>query len=208
LAHYNLHSAALLHLARFESVLTTLEDAVNDAPRAPEFLGRIFAKVVTENVIPLSEIGMLIREGGEESGHLRDLGLAGDVLGSILEMIKSEKGDSVLSEILTNSNLRLEDFRPLDRFAAPAAYDQLSPQERNVTLGNRDLKNLDQSYDRSLATSSPARGQGTAFPLNIPSEKVLPEERLRAMSMAAIKEFYRYHLVLFIHPVIFVIFKV
>jgi hypothetical protein len=314
-----------------------LEDAVNDAPRAPEFLGRIFAKVVTENVIPLSEIGMLIREGGEESGRLRDLGLAGDVLGSILEMIKSEKGDSVLTEVLTSSNLRLEDFRPLDpnrsrgstmlsspnahiggyrglptqvrghgaqdvrteerlsyesrtfsgplpqrpfgddsialgpqgglgrglsirgppamssapvadipslaadsrrtaaglngygtvsertthgaredlipryildRFAAPAAYEQLSPQERNVTLGNRDLKNPDRSYDRSLATSLPAQGQGTAFSLNIPSEKVLPEERLQAMSMAAIKEFYRYHLVLFIHPVIFVIFKV
>ncbi len=114
MAHYNLHSAAFLHLARFESVLTTLEDAVNDAPRAPEFLGRIFGKVVTENVIPLSEIGMLIREGGEESGRLRDLGLAGDVLGSILEMIKSEKGDSVLTEALTSSNLRLEDFRPLD----------------------------------------------------------------------------------------------
>jgi translation initiation factor 4G len=42
------------------------------------------------------------------------LGLAGDVLGSILEMIKSEKGDYVLSEIRTSSNLRLEDFRPLD----------------------------------------------------------------------------------------------
>jgi translation initiation factor 4G len=91
-----------------------LEDAVNDAPRAPEFLGRIFAKVVTENVIPLREIGMLIHAGGEEPGRLRDLGLAADVLGSILEMIKSEKGDSVLSEIRTSSNLRLEDFRPLD----------------------------------------------------------------------------------------------
>ncbi|KAJ7950724.1 Eukaryotic translation initiation factor 4G [Quillaja saponaria] len=34
----------------FESVLTTLEDAVNDAPRAPEFLGRIFAKAIVENV--------------------------------------------------------------------------------------------------------------------------------------------------------------
>ncbi|XP_059434971.1 eukaryotic translation initiation factor 4G [Corylus avellana] len=103
------------HLIKgFESVLTNLEDAVNDAPRAPEFLGRIFAKVVTENVIPLREIGMLIHDGGEEPGRLRDLGLAGDVLGSILEMIKSEKGDSVLSEIRTSSNLRLEDFRPLD----------------------------------------------------------------------------------------------
>ncbi|XP_024043629.1 eukaryotic translation initiation factor 4G [Citrus clementina] len=96
----------------FESVLTTLEDAVNDAPRAAEFLGRIFAKVVEENVIPLREIGRLLREGGEEPGRLQEIGLAGDVLGSTLEIIKSDKGESVLHEVRMSSNLRLEDFRP------------------------------------------------------------------------------------------------
>lgn len=99
-------------LRRFESVLTTLEDAVNDAPRAAEFLGRIFAKVVEENVIPLREIGRLLREGGEEPGRLQEIGLAGDVLGSTLEIIKSDKGESVLHEVRMSSNLRLEDFRP------------------------------------------------------------------------------------------------
>ncbi|KAF5469930.1 hypothetical protein F2P56_010487 [Juglans regia] len=98
----------------FESVLTTLEDAVNDAPRAPEFLGGIFAKVITENVIPFREIGRLIHKGGEEPGHLLEVGLAADVLGSILEIIKSEKGDSVLNEMQASSNLRFEDFRPPD----------------------------------------------------------------------------------------------
>lgn len=98
----------------FESVLTNLEDAVNDAPRAAEFLGRIFAKVVEENVIPLREIGRLLREGGEEPGRLLEIGLAGDVLGSTLEIIKSDKGESVLHEIRMSSNLRLEDFRPPD----------------------------------------------------------------------------------------------
>lgn len=100
--------------ARFESVLSTLEDAVNDAPRAAEFLGRIFARVVTENVVPLKDIGQLIHSGGEEPGQLLNIGLAGDVLGSTLEVIKLEKGDAVLSETLTSSNLRLETFRPPD----------------------------------------------------------------------------------------------
>lgn len=96
----------------FESVLTTLEDAVNDAPKAPEFLGRIFAKVITENVIPLRDIGQLIHKGGEEPGCLLKFGLAADVLGNTFEVIKSEKGDSVLKELRTSSNLRIEDFRP------------------------------------------------------------------------------------------------
>ncbi|KAL9429861.1 hypothetical protein AB3S75_025284 [Citrus x aurantiifolia] len=96
----------------FESVLTTLEDAVNDAPRAAEFLGRIVAKIVEENMIPLREIGRLLREGGEEPGRLLEIGLAGDVLGSTLEIIKSDKGESVLHEVRMSSNLRLEDFRP------------------------------------------------------------------------------------------------
>lgn len=101
-------------LTRFEAVLITLEDAVNDAPRAAEFLGRIFAIAVVENVIPLREIGRLLYEGGEERGRLLEIGLAGDVLGSTLEMIKSDKGETVLHDIRTSSNLRLEDFRPSD----------------------------------------------------------------------------------------------
>ncbi|CAK9152051.1 unnamed protein product [Ilex paraguariensis] len=96
----------------FESVLTTLEDAVNDAPRAAEFLGSIFAKVILGNVIPFTEIGQLIYEGGEEQGRLVEIGLAAELLGSILEIIESEKGDSALNEICTSSNLRLENFRP------------------------------------------------------------------------------------------------
>ncbi|KAL2478042.1 eukaryotic translation initiation factor 4G-like [Forsythia ovata] len=96
----------------FESVLATLEDTVNDAPRAAEFLGRIFAKVILENVVSFSEIGKLIYEGGEEKGRLVEIGLGAEVLGSILEIIKSEKGDSVLNEICSNFNLRLENFRP------------------------------------------------------------------------------------------------
>ncbi|XP_020249679.1 LOW QUALITY PROTEIN: eukaryotic translation initiation factor 4G-like [Asparagus officinalis] len=96
----------------FGSVLSSLEDAVNDAPRAAEFLGRIFVKVILENVVSLRDIGKLIHEGGEEPGRLLEIGLASEVLGSILESIKLEKGEFTMKEILVNSNLRLEDFRP------------------------------------------------------------------------------------------------
>ncbi|KAK6143009.1 hypothetical protein DH2020_023357 [Rehmannia glutinosa] len=96
----------------FESVLAVLEDAVNDAPRAAEFLGHTFARVILENIVPLSEIGRLIYEGGEEQGSLVEIGLGAEVLGSIFDTIKSEKGDSVLNEIRSSSNLRLENFRP------------------------------------------------------------------------------------------------
>ncbi|KAI3918591.1 hypothetical protein MKX01_041911 [Papaver californicum] len=95
----------------FESVFSMLEDAVNDAPKAAEFLGRILGKGIMEKVVPLREIGRLIKEGGEEPGRLLELGLAAEVLGTILEMIKLEKGESVLNEIHKSSNLRLEDFR-------------------------------------------------------------------------------------------------
>ena len=101
-------------LSRFEATLSTLEDDVNDAPRAPEFLARIFARAILENVVSLNQIGQLIREGGEEPGSLLEAGLAGNVLGNILEIIQSEKGESVLNEIRTSSNLRLENFRPPD----------------------------------------------------------------------------------------------
>ncbi|CAM8937860.1 unnamed protein product [Rhodiola kirilowii] len=97
-------------LKGFESVLSTLEDAVNDAPRAPEFLGRTFATVVVENMIPIQDIGQIVQNGGEERGSLLESGLAADVIGNILEAIQSAKGDSYLNEI--RSSLRLQDFRP------------------------------------------------------------------------------------------------
>lgn len=65
-----------------------------------------------ENVVSLEEIGQLLHEGGEEPGQLLEIGLAGDVLGSTFEAIKMEKGEAVLSEIRSNSNMRLDTFRP------------------------------------------------------------------------------------------------
>lgn len=89
-----------------------MEDTVNDAPKAAEFLGRFFARVVLENVVSLSEIGRLINEGGEEQGSLVESGIAAEVVGTILDTIKLEKGDSVLNEIRSSLNLQLQNLRP------------------------------------------------------------------------------------------------
>ncbi|XP_071741492.1 eukaryotic translation initiation factor 4G-like isoform X2 [Rutidosis leptorrhynchoides] len=96
----------------FEMVLSTLEDVVYDAPLAAEFLGHIFAKILLENVISYTEVWRMIYEGGEEKGQLVESGHAADVLGVILETIKSEKGDPFLNNLVTGSNPRLENFRP------------------------------------------------------------------------------------------------
>lgn len=113
-ARFKLCCFLILHflLIRLETVLSTLEDAVNDAPKAPEFLGRLFAKFIAEDVMSLEDIGRLVCEGGEEPGMLIEAGLGGDVIGCTLEYIKVEKGDSFLNDVRAGSNLQLEDFKP------------------------------------------------------------------------------------------------
>ncbi|XP_040381953.1 eukaryotic translation initiation factor 4G isoform X2 [Oryza brachyantha] len=93
-------------------VLASLEDALSDAPRAAEYLGRLLARFVVESILSLQEVGTLIEQGGEEPGDLVHHGIGADVLGAVLEYIKVEKGDSFLNEAKASSNLKLEDFRP------------------------------------------------------------------------------------------------
>ncbi|GMP95621.1 hypothetical protein CsSME_00044595 [Camellia sinensis var. sinensis] len=97
-----------------ELVLATLEDTVTDAPKAAEFLGCIIARTIIEKVISLREIGRLIQQGGEYPGRLLQIGLGYEVLQSAFHTIRSDKGESTLNEICTSSNLRLEDFRPIN----------------------------------------------------------------------------------------------
>ncbi|CAO2835228.1 unnamed protein product [Amaranthus hypochondriacus] len=89
----------------FELVLENLEDMVIEAPKAPEYLGRILAKVIIEDVLPLKDVARLIHKVGEQPGRLLEIGLAGDVLGNVLETIKSEKGELTLTEIQKSSDL-------------------------------------------------------------------------------------------------------
>ena len=96
-------------LQGFQNVLSTLEDAVTDAPKATEFLGRIFAKVILEDVLSLTEVGVLLQDGGEEPAT--DQGLASEVLGSMLESIRVERGDSAMDEISARSKPHPENLR-------------------------------------------------------------------------------------------------
>lgn len=83
---------------------------MTDAPKATKFLGQIFAKVIMEDVTSLTEIGGLMQEpdGQEEPGgrHALDDSLASEVLGSMLESIRVERGDSAVDEIRAKSNLQ------------------------------------------------------------------------------------------------------
>ncbi|GJN11393.1 hypothetical protein PR202_ga29580 [Eleusine coracana subsp. coracana] len=104
--------AAIREYYRLASVLASLEDTLSDAPRATEYLGRLLARFVQENILPLQEVGRLIQEGGEEPGCLVQDGIGADILAAVLESIKLEKGDSFLNETKSSSNLKFEDFRP------------------------------------------------------------------------------------------------
>lgn len=108
---YNLLSKPQL-IEGISSVLGSLEDALSDSPRASEYLGRLLARFVLEKILLLQDVGRLIEEGGEEPGYLVREGIAADILGAVLESIKVEKGDAVLNEAKSSSNLKLEDFRP------------------------------------------------------------------------------------------------
>ncbi|TVU15016.1 hypothetical protein EJB05_38514 [Eragrostis curvula] len=97
-------------LQGFQHVLSTLEDAVTDAPKATEFLGRIFAKFILEDVISLTEIGELLqdRNGKAEltGHHPLDDSLASEVLRSMLESIRVERGDSAVDEIREKNSMQ------------------------------------------------------------------------------------------------------
>ncbi|KAJ1272086.1 hypothetical protein BS78_06G175800 [Paspalum vaginatum] len=96
-------------LKGFQHVLSTLEDAMTDAPKATMFLGQIFARVILEDVISLTEIGELLQgqDGREKaSRHAVDDSLTSEVMGSMLESIRVERGDSVVDEIRAKSNLQ------------------------------------------------------------------------------------------------------
>ncbi|KAI7994250.1 hypothetical protein LOK49_LG11G02259 [Camellia lanceoleosa] len=76
-----------------------------------------------------------------------------------------------------------------ERFMRSPAYVHSNSQEHGVYYGDRDLSNADRSFDRSMAGSAATHVKSSATPVVSPG-KVWPEERLRDMSMAAIREFY------------------
>ncbi|WVZ66319.1 hypothetical protein U9M48_015559 [Paspalum notatum var. saurae] len=81
------------------SVLDSLEDTLSDAPRATEYLGRLLARFVQENILPLQEVGKLIQEGGEERRYLVQDGIAADILGAVLDSIRLEKDNQLMGAV-------------------------------------------------------------------------------------------------------------
>lgn len=91
-----------------EKVLASLEDSVVDAPKAPEFLGKILGKLVGANLLSIHDIAVSLEEGGVEPGSLVEYGHAVDVLATILSFLKREKGENVLLDLYRSSGLQLE----------------------------------------------------------------------------------------------------
>lgn len=64
-------------------------------------------------------------------------------------------------------------------------YDQASAPERNLTYGSKD-----RGFDAARPVSPLVRSGGPTSTQNVAPDKIWSEERLRDMSLAAIKEFY------------------
>lgn len=93
-------------------VLSSMEDTVVDAPRAPEFLGRILGKLVAVGEFSIDEIARAIKGGGVEPGSLLETAIGLDILGTVLDVTRRENGESALSAIYRTSGVSLEDFMP------------------------------------------------------------------------------------------------
>ena len=95
-----------------ETVLFSLEDAIVDAPKALEFLGRILTKLVVDGILFIEDIAREVKDGGTKPGSLLENGHAIEVLGTVLEDIKRLKGEPVLSAFYNKSGVHLESFMP------------------------------------------------------------------------------------------------
>eukprot|EP00252_Welwitschia_mirabilis_P009250 TRINITY_DN2166_c0_g2_i1.p1 TRINITY_DN2166_c0_g2~~TRINITY_DN2166_c0_g2_i1.p1 ORF type:complete len:1878 (+),score=408.31 TRINITY_DN2166_c0_g2_i1:386-6019(+) len=93
-------------LEGLEILFSILEDATCDAPKATEFLGRILGKLVMENVLKIHDIAKVIKESRSEGEH------SFDVIGTILQVIKTNRGENHMSEMYRNSGVMLEAFLP------------------------------------------------------------------------------------------------
>lgn len=93
---------------RFELVLSTLEDTTVDVPKAPEYVGGMFAKLVTAGVFSLAHVGKLLKEGGMHPGSLLEGGDALEMIGFVLHTIRTEKGEAAMIDLYRESKLSLE----------------------------------------------------------------------------------------------------
>ncbi|XP_057822607.1 eukaryotic translation initiation factor 4G [Cryptomeria japonica] len=95
--------------------LSSLEDRIIDAPRAPDFFGGILGKMVVAEILSFAECTRIIKEGGIEPGNLLKVGLALDMVTSVLNIVKRERGKAAMTDMYKASELRLKDFMPCDK---------------------------------------------------------------------------------------------
>lgn len=93
-----------------DRVLSRFVDTVVDVPKAPEFLGVLLGRLVSEGVFTLLEVGRLLETAGESPGEVREEGHALTILGAVLDTYRKEKGEEQMVEGYKSSGLELENF--------------------------------------------------------------------------------------------------
>lgn len=115
-------------------VLSQLADTAVDVPKAPEYLGGLLGNLVLAGVVSLAQVYNLLKDGGAESGELVKKGFALEILGSVLEILRKEKGETHVINVYKSSGLHVENLVP------PDEKNQVSNLE--TFLGRRNLQYL------------------------------------------------------------------
>lgn len=115
-------------------VLSQLVDTAVDVPKAPEYLGGLLGNLVLAGVVSLAQVYNLLKDGGAESGELVKKGFALEILGSVLDILRKEKGEKHVINVYKNSGLHMENLVP------PDEKNQVSNLE--TFLGRRNLQYL------------------------------------------------------------------
>jgi len=115
-------------------VLSQLVDTAVDVPKAPEYLGGLLGNLVLAGVVSLAQVYNLLKDGGAESGELVKKGFALEILGTVLDILRKEKGEKHAINVYKSSGLHVENLVP------PDEKNQVSNLE--TFLGRRNLQYL------------------------------------------------------------------
>lgn len=95
-------------------VLSQLVDTAVDVPKAPEYLGGLLGNLVLAGVVSLAQVYNLLKDGGAESGELVKKGFALEILGSVLDILRKEKGEKHVINVYKSSGMHVENLVPPD----------------------------------------------------------------------------------------------
>lgn len=114
--------------------LSQLVDTAVDVPKAPEYLGGLLGNLVLAGVVSLAQVYNLLKDGGAECGELVKKGFALEILGTVLDILRKEKGEKHAINVYKSSGLHVENLVP------PDEKNQVSNLE--TFLGRRNLQYL------------------------------------------------------------------